>query len=199
MAGGDLGPWDPIGIDELARLLEGAPCRWWVSGGRAYELHLGRSWRDHGDTDVGICREDVAIFVGSLTDLELVVAAGGELRPYRGGALSGERHENNLWCRRAPGGPFILDVQIGEGDPSRWVYRRDPTVTRPWDEVVRRSPAGVPYLSPEIQLLFSSVHHEARHDLDARIVVPELTTGERAWLGAHLADGHPWHELVRAD
>jgi hypothetical protein len=196
VADDDLGPWEPMGISELSGLLADAPCRWWVTGGRSYELHLGRSWREHGDTDVGICRRDVAAFTAHLHPFDVSVAAAGRLRPFRGEELLGERHENNLWCRRAPGGPFVLDVAIGDGDESRWVYRRDVTLSRPWDEVVRQSASGVPYLSPEIQLLFSSVHHEARHDLDATVVIPELTSGQRRWLHAHLAANHPWRELL---
>lgn len=51
-----LDRWDPIPIDDLVALLDGVECRWWVAGGWAIDLHLGRVTRPHDDTDVVILR-----------------------------------------------------------------------------------------------------------------------------------------------
>ena len=55
---GELGPWEPLPLVDATSLFQGAPFRWWVCGGHALELHLGRSWRTHDDIDIGICLDD---------------------------------------------------------------------------------------------------------------------------------------------
>jgi hypothetical protein len=201
MTGGttpDLGPWEPLPLEAAVALFAGAPFRWWISGGVALELHVGRSWRPHDDTDAGICRQDVSDLHDVLDGWDVHVAAAGTLRPWRGEPLDAERHENNLWCRRSVGAPWEIDMTIGEGDADRWVYRRDPTVHLAWDEAVLADPHGVPYLAPEIQLLFKAKGLRAKDDTDAREVVPILGVARRDRLRTWLPRDHPWQELLAA-
>lgn len=186
------GPWAPLAVDEVAALLGGAPLEWWISGGRALELHLGRSWREHDDTDLGIRRVDAATLHGTLAGWDLHVAAAGRLTEWDGRALDASRHENNVWCRRTPTGPWQLDVTVGDGDEREWGYRRDPRLRRPWREAVLRSAEGVPYLAPELQLLFKSKNRRPKDDVDAAEVLPYLDPARVAWLCDALPDGHPW-------
>lgn len=194
----ELGPWEPISLSELAALFAGAPLRWWIAGGHALELHCGRSWRDHGDIDVGISRADAGGLLAVLDGWQIAVAADGELRLWDGAPLVAARHENNLWCRSQPDGPWELDVTVGEGDEDEWIYRRNPGIRLPWDQAVLRSPDGVPYLAPEVQLLFKSKALRPKDQVDARAVIPDLTAYLRARLGAWLDDRHPWQELLAA-
>jgi hypothetical protein len=55
---------------------------------------------------------------------------------------------------------------------------------------------GVPYLAPEIQLLFKSKGLRPKDYEDARRVIPLLNEEQRAWLRAHLPSGHEWTELL---
>ncbi len=119
-------------LEGVVGLMGRFPARWWVSGGLALGLHVGRSWRDHDDTDVGICRRDVRHLRATLNGWEVVVASQGNLAPWDGRDLWADVRENNLWCRYA-GGPWQLDVTLGEGDDHGWVYRRDPSLVLPWD------------------------------------------------------------------
>lgn len=194
----ELGPWEPLALDEVVAVFSGAPFRWWVAGGHALELHCDRSWRDHADTDVGICRADAGGLPALLGGWEIAVAADGELRLWDGAPLVADRHENNLWCRRRPGGPWELDVIVGEGDAGRWVYRRNPSITLPWSEVVLTGPTGVPYLAPEVQLLFKAKARRPKDHVDAREVIPSLDTARSTRLAAWLGPDHPWQELLVA-
>ncbi len=105
---------------------------------------------------------------------------------------------NNTWARRTPDGPWQLDVTVGEGDDTNWIYRRDPLVTRRWDEAVLHTSGGVPYLAPEVQLLFKSKDPRSKDVLDAAEVIPGLTPDQLAFLSSHLDSNHPWRGLFRS-
>ncbi len=51
------------------------------------------------------------------------MAAAGRLEPWRGEPLAAARHQNNVWCRVVAGGPWVLDVTIGEGSERSWTSR----------------------------------------------------------------------------
>ena len=77
-----------------------------------------------------------------------------------------------MWCRKAPDQPWCLDITISEGDQKCWIYRRDPTLRVPLENAVLRSERGIPYLAPELQLLFKSKNNRTHDDRDATEVIP---------------------------
>ena len=192
-----LGSWEPLGVGKVVELFNSAPFRWWISGGRALDLHLGRSWRRHEDTDVGIARHDLDSVHALLSGWDCHVAAAGRLAPWHGEPLDAALHQNNVWCRPAVGEPWVLDLTIGEGSEQRWIYRRDPSVELPWDLAVQWTGEGIPYLAPELQLLFKSKRSRPKDDVDATEVIPELDADNRERLSRLLEPDHPWHRLLR--
>ena len=185
-----------MSTDEAVALFTPAPFRWWIAGGHALEAHLHRAWRAHGDLDIGICRHDAPALAEILAGWDIHMAVAGRLSPWDGGPLSADREPNNLWCRRSPGEPWCLDVTLGAGDDRSWIYRRDPTIQRPWDEAVLTGHDGVPYLAPELQLLFKSTGGRPKDDLDAAEVLPALHPTRRSWVADHLPAGHRWQLLI---
>jgi hypothetical protein len=183
-------------VDAVYHLFVTGELRWWIGGGRALELHMGRSWRDHEDTDVGIIRAEVGLIRGVLAGWEIWVAAGGRLRRWQGEPLAVARAENNLWCRPRPDAEWALDLTINDGDDDAWIFRRDPRLRVRWPDAVLHTADGVPYLAPELQLLFKSRDRRDKDDLDARAVIPQLDEARRRWLAARLAPAHPWQRLA---
>lgn len=98
--------------------------------------------------------------------------------------------------RQRDGTPWILDITVGEGDDNEWIYRRDPTIRRPWAEAVLISDSGVPYLAPELQLLFKSQGVRPKDDLDVEVVIPLLDNNAREFLRATLPRQHAWLRLT---
>jgi hypothetical protein len=192
----ELGPWEPLEVEQIVGLFVGAPFRWWIAGGKALELHAGTSWRPHEDSDVGICRADAVAAYQLLAGkgYHPFVAAGGRLTPWAGRPLAAaaDAHENNVWVRQELSGPWVLDLTIGDGNQSTC----DPSVRRPWTAAVLSTPDGVPYLAPEIQLLFKSKGLRDKDNEDARLVIPLLDENRRAWLRAALPASHPWQDLA---
>ena len=188
----ELGQWEPLTLADTIETFSAAGFRWWIGGGLALELHIGRSWRDHDDTDVGVARRDVADLRAYLAGWDIHVASLGRLESWNGADLSSDQHQNNLWCRRHPDGPWVLDVTIGDGDSVAWAYRRDPRVRIPWGDAVLTTGDGVPYLAPELQLLFKSQVPRPKDELDAEQVIPELEPERRDRLAHLLPLNHPW-------
>ena len=191
-----LGPWRPLSLDETVRLFAHHPFRWWITGGRALELHVGRSWRDHDDSDVSVLRDQVFTVRSTLAEWDLHIAAAGVLTAWNGKALYAEKEQNNLWCRRQANDPWSLDVTISDGDHESWVYRRDPTIRVPWRKSVLRSAEGIPYLAPELQLLFKSKDLRRKDSLDAQEVIPQLDAERQSRLREALPDDHDWQSLL---
>lgn len=192
----DLGGWRPLELDEVVRLFEACPARWWISGGVAFELHLGRSWRAHHDSDVSILRGDAAVLHEVLVGWDIEVAASGVLTPWDGSPLSVDADQNNLWCRETKDQPWCLDVTISDGDENWWIYRRDPSLRASWADAVMMTEDGIPYLAPELQLLFKSENHRTKDDRDAAEVIPALAAERQQRLRGLLRRDHPWQALI---
>lgn len=183
-------------LEEIIGLFTHAPFRWWVAGGVALELHLEASWRQHEDADVGVLRHDAAAIRSWLSEWEMAVAADGRLTPWDGGPLDEAQSQNNVWVERKPDSSFVLDLTIGSGDDESWIYRRDTSLRRPWSEAVLRTTRGIPYLAPDLQLLFKSKSPRPKDDRDACVVIPLLVERERHFLATTLPADHPWHRLL---
>ena len=144
MASDGLGPWEPLDLSAAVAIFTAFPGRWWINGGYALELHLGRSWRSHDDLDIGVLRASIPALAGVLPGWDIRVAASGILFPWNGTVPLVEESQNNLWCREDIGRPWCLDVTVGDGDEKSWVFRRNPAIRIPWKEAVLRSERGVP-------------------------------------------------------
>ena len=191
-----IGPWDPLDLGQVVRLFERWPSRWWITGGMALELYLGRSWRTHDDSDVSILRTDASGLPALLPGWDVQVAAAGSLTAWDRTELSAEANQNNVWCRKAPNRPWCLDVTLSEGDQDCWIYRRDAALQVPWAAAVLTTADGVPYLDPVLQLLFKSKNTRSKDDRDAREVVPALRRDQRHRLRGLLPSDHPWQRLL---
>ena len=91
----------------------------------------------------------------------------------------------------------MLDITIGDGTPECWVYRRDPSLRLPWNVAVLRTSDGIPYLAPELQLLFKSKGLRPKDDVDAAQVIPSLEARRRQLLAEVLGPDHPWQQLLQ--
>jgi hypothetical protein len=145
----DLGPWSALSVAAAVEVFRDATFRWFVAGGHALELALGRSWRTHHDLDVGVCRSDLELVHGYLGDWELYLAAAGHLHRWDGRPLSSKQQENNIWARRSADEPWVFDLTVGEGDAEVWWSRREPSIWLPWTSAVEHA-WGIPYLAPHV-------------------------------------------------
>src|SRR3989442_4627831 len=67
---------------EVARLMQGFPHPWYIAGGWAVDLYLGRETREHDDIDVVILRKDQFELQRYLTDWAFVKVVDGQRLPW---------------------------------------------------------------------------------------------------------------------
>jgi len=201
--------------DELKPLLDAATALgrlrapWWVAGGWAIDLHLGRVTRAHHDVDVAMLRADQSLLHDALDGFALQkiiphpdgLLDGGSGEPWkRGERLELPVHQVDVMRAGGKMSPQSGDVAFGvmfqETRGDTWLYRRNPAVTRPLASIGMHALWSLPYLAPEIVLLFKAKHclDKDRADFDA--CVDALSTDARAWLKRALALCHPGHDWI---
>jgi hypothetical protein len=166
---------------------------WWIAGGWAIDLFLGRETRPHEDLDVGVLRENVGEVLRSFSDWEVFEAKDGVLTRLLHPTPRTE--VNSLWCRRRGAQRWRLELMLDDAVGDAWVYRRNAEVRRGLQSVVYHNIKGIPYLAPEIQLLYKAKHARSRDERDFETVLPHLSAEARAWLRQSLArtlPSHPW-------
>ena len=193
------GPWEPARPAEAAAIFSAMPCPWWIAGGYAIELAIGRPVREHDDIDVLVLRRDQLHIQQALPGWEWWAAdPPGTLRPWQPRErLRAGIHD--IWCRPGPGQPWRIQVMLDESDDRHWVSRRDPRVRRPITDIGKTSSGGIPYLAPEIQLFYKAKNLLPKDETDFTAVLPFLTQTQRQWLSSALTrtyGEHPWQDRL---
>lgn len=188
--------WDPLTIDQVVDLMADLTVPWWIAGGWAIDLFLGRQTRTHEDTDVLIRRADQLVVQRHLADWDLHKTQQPGLKPWPPGEFL-NRPIDDVWCRRTPASPWALQLMLLDTDGGDWVFKRDPSIRGPLDALGRTTPDGVPHMAPEIQLLYKAKAETiAKDQSDFEAAVPHLTPRAQVWLLARLErrfpDGHNW-------
>jgi hypothetical protein len=81
-------------------------------------------------------------------------------------------------------------------DGDTWICRRDESIRLPFGEVIQHTPEGIPYLAPELVLLFKAKHTRPKDQADFDRAVPRLSGAQRARLASLLARVHPDHQWI---
>ncbi|MFF3689945.1 nucleotidyltransferase domain-containing protein [Streptomyces sp. NPDC002187] len=196
-----LGGWDPAPLAEVVGMFSGLEAHWWVAGGCAIELAVGRRIRNHGDIDVLLLRRDQLVVQRVLAGWQWWAAdPPGSLRPWASGEVL-PQGVHDIWCRPAPDEPWRIQVMLDESHSQEWVSRRDPRVRRPISTLGMTSADGVPFLAPEVQLYYKAKTPRPKDEEDFDAVLPVLTDQQRRWLVATITDTHgphPWVKRLQA-
>jgi len=190
------GPWAVLTPAEAATLFDGFPRTWWISGGWAIEAFTGVR-RTHKDVDVTIFRRDV----GALREhfrarFDLWAAGNATLRPLDDRRPGVPAWSGQIWLREHALAPWVVDVQLNPGGPSRWVFKRDHSVSRRLEDATRVVD-GVRYLRPELVLAHKVRLARPVDNDDLEAVLPLLDAKERAWLRSYVASADPTHRWRR--
>ena len=192
MSGYERAPLTPDAVGELFRCF---PHSWWIAGGWAIDLFLGHTTREHGDIEVALLRRDQQSLRRHLPGWELRYAADGGLHAWPEEEwLELPRHE--IWARTHDDPRWRLELLLNESSGGEWLFRRDPRLSRPLDEVGVTTAAGLSILAPEIVLLYKARLPEPKDEADLAAVLSALDDGRRSWLASALGLVHPGHRWV---
>ena len=190
--------WQPLTPHEVQATFAPLGIDWWIAGGVAIDLFVGRKTREHGDIDVAALRRDVVKLRALLDAWDVCIAHQGVLTPWDGADLTPEQHQ--FWVRRRGAEAWSFEILLEATDGNDLVYRRDARVRAPLTAICRRTPDGISYLAPEICLLYKSTatdaaRYTARNFADFDVALPVLNGFARAWLREALNiinPEHPW-------
>jgi len=168
---------------------------WAIAGGWALDLFIGRESRSHADVDIAILRADQRRLRAQLSGrVEKVV--DGQLAEWSPSEeLILPVHELHVtWPD-----DYELEFLLNEYDPitREWVFRRDGRIRRPLAAAFVTG--RIPYLAPEIVLLYKSKTPATKDDADFLTVLSHLRDEQRSWLRDALdvtAPGHNWVSIL---
>jgi len=195
--------WHPA---QLATLLRGVTAPWYVAAGWALDLFRGQQTREHEDLEMGLpdTPEAFGQVRQALHSYDIEVAGGpppGRLWPVDSPAFA-LMHQTWVSEVRQPGADaplqriYRLDIFREPQRNGRWVCRRDETITLPYDQIIRRDESGIPYLAPQIVLLFKAKAARPKDQADLVSTLPLLAPEDRSWLADTLRRVHPGHEWL---
>jgi hypothetical protein len=190
--------WEPLTPQQVAQTLRDIAIPWWIAGGWALDLFIGRQTRAHTDVEIAIFRGDEEKLRARLKGWEFVIAEKGTFVPWEKEPLPAGAHE--LWAREQGRETWQLEILIEERNGARWTYRRNADIGALAKDIGRLSDDGIPYIRPDIQLLYKSKGGRAADEADLLTVLPRLDPAQRATLSAWLwtvDPGHRWLERLK--
>ena len=192
--------WRPLAPGEIHNIFSDVSFPWWIGGGIALELSLGREIRSHGDIDVGILRRDHLGVRAFLSDWDCWAAdPPGTLRPWPVGEILDDP-VHDIWVRRASHNAWCFQLMVDETDGDDWVSRRDNRIRLPLPAITHTSDSGIPYLKPHVQLYYKAKNPRNKDQIDFNALMESNAELDLAWLRAAITCSygatHPWLERL---
>jgi hypothetical protein len=191
----DLEAWDAWPPEYLRERMAGVCVPWGVAGGWALDLFRGSQSRPHEDLEIAIPAADFDQIPLLFPDCDFAVPRDGLLHPATSDMLAAE---HQTWARERSSGKWRFDVFREPHDGGTWICRRDPSIRRPYAEVFAETAGGIPYVRPEIVLLFKAKGLRDKDEADFAATLPLLDESQRRWLCDALALVHPGHRWLLA-
>jgi hypothetical protein len=184
-------------LKDALRLFDSVDASWWVAGGWAIDLWLGRQTRQHVDLDVAILRSEQRAFWELLAGWDLHLGTAPDVvEPWsQRDVVTLPLHA--VWCRPTPESDWAFEILLNDSKGDDWLFRRDHGVRMPLTQLGGQND-GLPYLKPEVVLLYKAKNLRAIDHADFEQARPRLNASARRWLRNALQRVHPGHEWLAA-
>ncbi|MBM7554351.1 nucleotidyltransferase domain-containing protein [Thalassobacillus pellis] len=174
---------------EAARRMAAFRGKWFIAGGWAIDLHIGEETRDHEDIEVAIFRGDQDELLHCLKGWNINIIEDKLLKPWN----TSKYLELPIHEIHASNNNEQLEILLNEKEGEHWVYRREPIIRFPLTHMHLHSEQGIPYLNPEIVLLYKAKVTHPKDELDFEAVFPYLSERQKEWLKQALIQSEPEH------
>ena len=180
--------------EEAAERLAGLEVPWYIAAGWAIDLFVGYERREHEDLEIAAPADGFRQIHAVLDDLTFYAVGDGEVTGLAesSGRLA-ETHQT--WGLDATAFEWRIDVFREPSASGEWVCRRNSEIRLSYDELIERTADGIPYVRPEVALLFKAKAARPKDEEDLRDVLPLLAPSRRAllhdWIGL-VYPGHAW-------
>ena len=179
---------------QVAQRLAGVSAPWCVAAGWALDLFRGTQTREHGDIEIAIPAAGFPEIRGRFPGYAFDAVSSGRIWENAAPDVLAATHQT--WVRDPATGNYLLDVFREPHDGETWICRRDERIRFAYGEIIRHTPDGIPYLAPEVVLLFKAKHARPKDQSDFEETIPHLTTAQRQTLAELLACAHPGHRWL---
>lgn len=168
----------PLRPVDIQALLKGAPFHWWIAGGWALDLFLGKETRPHFDIDVAIARQDQLTAQSFLRQWDFwstMRLENGEivLCHWENGEVLGKEIPG-CWARETPSAPWRFEFLMQEIADRTWTFRYADVVQHGVDAIGAITVDDIPYLQPEIVLLTKALRRREVDEQDFSRALPKL-------------------------
>lgn len=187
--------WEPWTPWEVTSRLQGVGAPWCVAAGWAIDLFAGPPHREHEDIEIVVPRGRFREIQSALGGFRFDIVGYGVNRYW---PIDDPAFEptHQTWVREPDRAVYRLDVFREPHDADTWICRRDPEIRLPYTHIIRRTADAVPYLAPEIVLLFKAKAPREKDDYDLARALPLMQADSRAWLVDALRRVHPGHRWL---
>ena len=108
---------------------------------------------------------------------------------------------NSIWVKDRIDSPFRFEIMLMDSKKDEWFYRRDKRIRGKIKELGIKTKDGIPFLKPEIQLLYKGGRDFREKDLnDFLKVKPYLDKEQKDWLinalNIQFPEGHRWINII---
>ena len=179
-------------LEEVVESLRGLECLWFIAGGWAISNRVGRQFREHPDVDIGVLRADQLVVQNFLKGWKWTKSLDQVSSPW----VEGDYLEKPTFETHATRNELKIEFLLHDTESGHWIFRRNPLVTLPVNELCRKAERGVTFLSPAVALLFKAKKPSATDQLDFEMARPYLLPQERSWLLRAIESTHPGHEWL---
>jgi hypothetical protein len=156
---------------------------WFIAGGWAIDLFLRKETRIHEDIEIGIYRKHQMQLYRYLEKYKKYYIDNRSLIGIH------EKREWNKEYLRLPIHEVYLEynkleieVLLNERDDTSWIYRRNEKIKRDERKVILYSDKRIPYLCPEIVLLYKTKDIRDKDMIDIEKALPKMDEEQKEWL-----------------
>jgi len=162
---------------------------WFIAGGWAIDLFLGKETRVHSDIEIGIYRKH---------QMHLYRYFESSKKYYVNNKSRIGKHEKKEWKKEYLQLPIHeiyieykgieLEVLLNERDEDNWIYRRDQEIKLGDRKAVLFTEERIPYLCPEAVLLFKTKELRDKDCQDIENASKKMNVDQIEWLIENIKD-----------